>query len=112
MKEITFEQLPNAVSQLSLMVERIERLLLEQSNQPSSESDVPLTIKQASAFTGLAVSTLYGYSHRGEIPVSKRGKRLFFLKSELKQWLIDGKKPLWESSESIDPYAMIKGRRR
>ena len=52
----------------------------------------PLTIDQASEFTGLAKPTLYSMASQGRIPCSRRGKRLIFLESELITWIKEGRK--------------------
>ncbi len=90
--EITFEQLPKAVTQLYDKLENIERLLLHNSNRTPVESDSLLTIEQAGSLISLSVPTIYGLVHRSEIPVSKRGKRLYFSKQELTEWIKAGRK--------------------
>lgn len=50
-----------------------------------------LTVKQASEFLNIAEQTIYGYTHRKQIPFYKPHKKLYFLKSELEAWLRQGK---------------------
>ena len=51
-----------------------------------------LNIDEAAAFTGLAVSYLYKLTSAQEIPHYKpRGKMLYFDRSELENWLRQGK---------------------
>lgn len=76
-------------------LESIENLILEISKQPShseKESDKLFTIEQASEFLNLAKNTIYRYVQHATIPVSKKGKRLYFLKKELIQWVNEGRK--------------------
>jgi len=91
MTEFTFEQLPQAVSQLYDKLNTIENLLLNKKDH--SETDLLLTIKEASELIKLSVPTLYGYVSRNEIPFSKRpnSKRLWFSKKELTAWLFEGR---------------------
>ena len=49
-------------------------------------------LELAQAVTGLAPSTLYKLTSRGEIPHSKPGGRLYFRRSELEQWLMTDRK--------------------
>jgi len=81
----------------------IESLILEIKTQslqvPQQESDAILTIEQASEFLNLSKNTLYGYVQKAKIPVSKKGKRLYFSKSELLEWIKSGKK---QSQSEID----------
>lgn len=59
----------------------------------SGETNNPdhLTVKQASEFLDIAEQTIYGYTHRKQIPFYKPHKKLYFLKSELEEWLRQGK---------------------
>jgi excisionase family DNA binding protein len=51
-----------------------------------------LNIEEASQLTGLRIPTLYKYSSEGKIPVYKpEGKRLFFKRTELENWLLRNK---------------------
>jgi excisionase family DNA binding protein len=110
MTEITFEKLPQAVTQLYNKLENIERLLLEQSNESQSEPDQLLTIQQAGEFLYLAVPTLYRLVQRAEVPVCKRGKRLYFSKQELTEWVKAGrKKTLLETEKEAQQYINKKG---
>ena len=73
-------------------MENIERLLLEKSNESNQEADQLLTIKQAADLLNLSVPTIYGLTQRAAIPVCKQGKRLYFSKLELLNWIKLGRK--------------------
>jgi len=90
--EITFDQLPLAVHQIHDKLNNIERLLLSRSEISLPEEDKLLTIKQAAEFLVLSVPTIYGLVQRHEVPVCKRGKRLYFSKQDLTSWIKDGRK--------------------
>jgi excisionase family DNA binding protein len=92
-KLLTFDQLPNAVSLLSEKLDSIERLLQErnQSTQPDFTEQF-LTIHEAAEFMSLTVPTIYSKVSRGELPVMKRGKRLYFSRIELMEYLKEGRK--------------------
>ena len=51
-----------------------------------------LTIQEAADFMSLSVPTMYSKVSRSEIPVMKRGKRLYFSLKELTEYLRNGKK--------------------
>ena len=91
MDAITFEQLPSAFGTLFAKVENIERLL-QQKADSQTESDELFTIQQAAAFLKLSVPTLYGLVSRCQVPVNKRGKRLYFSKQDLTEWVKAGRK--------------------
>lgn len=82
---------------LEARLSNIENLLLDlkhNSKEPISQREVEelLTVKQAAELLKLSVPTIYGYVQRAEIPVSKRGKRLYFSKQELLDWVKEGRK--------------------
>jgi excisionase family DNA binding protein len=86
------------------LTERLDRIenLLENLSQAEKSVEVPeeiLTIEQASEFLNLSKNTLYGYVQKSKIPVSKKGKRLYFSKLELLDWVKSGKK---QSQSEID----------
>lgn len=91
MTNLTFDQLPEAVSQLQIQLNRIEQLISEKSTS-SITSDEVLTVSEAAAFLDLAPQTVYQKVSARELPFSKRGKRLYFLRSELEQWIAEGRK--------------------
>ncbi|WP_316758601.1 helix-turn-helix domain-containing protein [Pedobacter aquatilis] len=93
----TFEELPQAISVLHEKVDCIKDLLLENRSQNSQRPrDDLLTIRQAAKFLSLSVPTLYTKVSRKEIPVNKRGKRLYFSTVELSEWVRSGRKKTTE----------------
>ena len=51
-----------------------------------------LTIQEAAEFLSLTVPTMYSKVSKREIPVMKRSKRLYFSRTELLDYLKDGRK--------------------
>ncbi len=91
MQNITITQI--TPPELETLIENtIKKVLSVQQTPPYPQADEVLTIKQAAQLLCLSVPTIYGLVHRAEIPVSKRGKRLYFSKVELTQWIKDGRK--------------------
>lgn len=62
----------------------------EKSNS-QQEHDKLLSIQEAMIFLNLAKQTLYGFTSKNVIPFIKRGKKLYFRKLDLEQWLLEGK---------------------
>lgn len=92
MEKLTLENLPNAVSQLFLKLENIEKLLQHNNTVvPTEPNDILLTIDEAAQFLFLTKPTLYSKVSRGELPVMKRSKRLYFSKLELIDYLKQGR---------------------
>ena len=93
MKNLSFENLPQAVGLLIERIESLEKLLLENSGKKTSEpSGQLMTIDQAAEFLNLAKPTVYSMVSRGEIPYMKRSKRLYFCQQDLMAYIRDGRK--------------------
>jgi excisionase family DNA binding protein len=107
---LTFDQLPKAVNQLYLKLDLIQRLLEKSNEQPIEQPDQLLTIQQTAEFLSLAVPTIYSMVSRGELPVMKRSKRLYFSRIDLMNYLKQGrKKTLAETASEADQYLKRKG---
>jgi excisionase family DNA binding protein len=80
----------------NLIQSSVRKALSEQTN-PSTQgrtfqSHEYLSIEDACIYLNLPKNTLYGYCHNNIIPFYKRGKRSYFLKSDLDTWLASGRK--------------------
>ena len=111
MEQLTFENLPKAVTNLANEVSEIKRLLLSKSNEQATEApDQLLTVHEAAEFLSLAVPTIYSKVSKSEFPVMKRSKRLYFSRIELTEYLKAGrKKTLTEMATEADVYLKNKG---
>lgn len=109
--EMTFEQLPKAVTNLQETVNDIKRLLLEKSIEPQPQTDELLTVQDTAKFLSLSVPTIYGLISKGELPVMKRSKRCYFSKVELINYLKDGKRKTITELE-IEADAYLSNRKR
>lgn len=66
---------------------------IKQSNVSATEQPEQfLTIQEAAEFLNLAIPTIYSKVSKRELPVMKRGKRLYFSLKELTEYLRNGKK--------------------
>lgn len=107
MENLTLESLPKAFSLLRNEVGEIKRLLLEKSNPPRPEADSWFDLSELCFYHPDKPSkpTVYGWVHTGLIPCHKSGKKLRFLKSEIDNWLKQGrKKTLAEAATEADNY--------
>lgn len=93
-QNLTFNDLPTAVTMLTKEVSELKRLLVEKQEQPPTEQlEQLLNIQEAAALLHLTVPTIYSKHSKGELPgVCKRGKRLYFSKQSLIEWVKDGRK--------------------
>ncbi|MEX2437154.1 MAG: helix-turn-helix domain-containing protein [Candidatus Paceibacterota bacterium] len=93
MQNVTFESLPEAVTTLTKEISELKRLLIEKHKQaPIKEPEQLLTIQQASEFLSLSVPTIYSKVSKNELPFMKRSKRLYFSRTELLNYLKQGRK--------------------
>lgn len=93
METITFENLPKAVTNLTREIGEIKELLLKKHEQQlTPQSEQFLTIQEAAKLFNLTVPTMYSKVSKGELPVMKRGKRLYFSRNELLEYLKEGRK--------------------
>ena len=75
----------------------IENLILDLKHnplrvEPTEHPEQLLSIQQAAEFLSLSVPTLYSKVSKGELPVMKRGKRLYFSRTELMEYIKEGRK--------------------
>lgn len=110
MEAITYNNLPQAVERLFAKLEDIERMLHDTGKQSEPETDQLLTIKETATMICLSVPTIYGLVSRSEIPVCKKGKRLYFSKQEIQDWIKSGrKKTISDIENEADGYIRNKG---
>lgn len=91
MKQFTFEDLPDIIGKLDAKIDNIEKLLRENPQNSKNIENELLTIEEASKLLKLAVATIYTKVCKNEIPVNKQGKRLYFCKTELLEWIKSGR---------------------
>ena len=107
-----FEDLPQAIGLLHEKLDRIEKKLEERQPVKEEGPDL-LTVSEAAALLTLAVPTVYSKVCQREIPFSKRGKRLYFSKKELLDWIASGKKKTAKEleQEALSYLTNVKRRR-
>lgn len=112
MEVLTLETLPKAFTHLANEVSEIKRLLLEKSSEQPTETDHWFDLIELCQYhpDKPTKPTVYGWVNAGTIPVHKGGKKLRFLKSEIDNWLRQGrKKTLAETAAEAENYLKKKG---
>lgn len=107
---ITFNDLPNAVSNIYRRLENIEALLQNRTSEktPSPKNEI-MTIQEVATYLRLSKPTIYGLVHRRAIPCMKKSKRLYFSKVQLDNWLLAGQKTtLEETATEVDNFLSKK----
>jgi excisionase family DNA binding protein len=107
---ISFNDLPEAVAELTKKVDELYKIIT--NVQPQEPVDQFLTVKETAMFLHLSVPTIYSKAARRELPFMKRSKRLYFAKSDLEDYLKDGRvKTVREIEEEADQFLSSKNRR-
>jgi excisionase family DNA binding protein len=107
----------NPFESIESRLSNIETILLDwkyKQNNPISENETEqlLTVQQVAEMLCLTVPTLYGFTQRNEIPFSKRGKRLYFSKQEIINWIKEGRrKTVKEIAENPEQFLKTKKQR-
>ena len=80
---------------ISSISERVTANILKAVRNEQPPTDQPeqlLTIQEAAEFLSLTVPTMYSKVSKGELPVMKQGKRLYFSRTELMEYVKAGRK--------------------
>jgi excisionase family DNA binding protein len=110
---LTLETLPKAFAVLTNEVSEIKRLLLEKSKGNPKEADQWFDLNELCIYHPDKPSkpTVYGWINAGKIPHHKTTKKLSFLKSEIDNWLKQGRKKTFaELSSEADQFLTKKKR--
>ena len=80
-----------------IILERLERnreALIKEINRNGNQIEKAsalqskiLNVSQTAEYLFMAIPTLYGYTSKREIPHYKMGKRIYFKKAELDEWI-------------------------
>ena len=90
--EITFNDLPETVSQLRKDVREIKRFLFERGNElHSPETEQILTIEEAAELLHVSVDTVRKYMRRHEIVYSRKHKLTYFFRKDIMDWVREGR---------------------
>ena len=87
----------NPFAEIEARLNSIENLILDLKHhprkvEPTNPPEQLLTVQQAAKFLNLTVPTIYSKVSKGELPVMKRSKRLYFSSTELMEYLKEGRK--------------------
>lgn len=78
-------------------LERIENLIqaMNTTNNAIQHADLQpsiMTVKQVANYLSLSTSTIYGYTSSNNIPHAKRGKKVYFNKVAIDEWVFENKR--------------------
>lgn len=104
-----------------IIIERldaIERLLYEiksgkqVDNVPVVYANELMNVQQVAAYLSLSVQTIYGLVYKREIPNAKRGKRLYFKRGEIDEWIGKTRRKTMAEIEAEAANYIVKNPRR
>lgn len=110
MEELSFNDLPKAMSQLLQEMQEIKSLL--NTLQPPKPINRPILIDRACEILGKAKHTVYTLSRLGEIPSYRQGRKVYFFEDELLAWIVSGKKRTLAEIEAEFHNSIYKGTRK
>lgn len=102
----SIEQIKNSINQIHDRFDRVESFI--------SEYTKPfLDVKSASKYLNLPVTTIYHLVSKKKLPNYKIGKRLYFKKIDLDDFILDSnskRKSIKEIEQTATDYALSKGK--
>lgn len=91
-------------------LDRIERILNQkQVIQEQTETQI-MNVEELAKYLGMSTSTIYKKTSDMEIPRIKKGKKLYFIKEEIDEWLKKGKQMTNEEIEQEAANYLIKNK--
>lgn len=89
-----FESIENKLQYLESRIDRLTQLLQEsmQCRIEATSRETTDGIQLAVEVTGLAKGTVYNLVAERKIPHYKRGKRIYFSRQELQNWIKEGRR--------------------
>lgn len=95
--------------ELELLIQNsLQKILNSQQPQASQPEAEVLTVPEAAKFLRLSVQTVYTLISKGTLPVMKRSKRCYFSKSDLLEYLKQGRKNTLAEIESSAVQYLVK----
>jgi excisionase family DNA binding protein len=78
-----------------IILEKLDRIekAIEQlnANGPLANTNDPMDVKDLAAYLKISASTIYKFTSTRSIPYYKNGKRLFFKREEINDWIFTTK---------------------
>ncbi|WP_343329295.1 helix-turn-helix domain-containing protein [Polaribacter staleyi] len=101
---IPFEQTQLDVAEVKKDLKELKALLLNKAETTVGE-EKPIRVAEVAKLVGYKVQTIYKYCRHNEIPYHKKKEGLFFFKSEITDWIKQGKqKTLTEIEADTDAF--------
>ena len=93
----------------------IEKLLIDIYSKPVNSNAIKqndiMTIKELAGYIDISLSCIYKMTCNREIPCFKRGKRLYFKREEINEWVCKNRKKTMEEIEEEATAYILKNKR-
>jgi excisionase family DNA binding protein len=91
------KQMNNPFEVIEARLSDLEKLINDIKQRPTqavstAQHEQLLTVQEAAQFLNLSIPTIYSKVSKGELPVMKRSKRLYFSSKELMEYIKAGRK--------------------
>lgn len=91
-KELTFEKLPSKVVELCGEIKELKEVIMALTNKQDSQAAKEfINAEEAAQLLNISKNTIYSKSSNGLIPAIKRGNRIYFVRTELEEYMRTGK---------------------
>lgn len=99
---------------LTPIISESVRKSFQEFNRPNTDDSQKeyWDIKKTAEFLDLSKASIYRYTSSNQIPFHKRGKKLYFKKSDILAWLENGKNLTNEEYEEKAQSKLLKSRKR
>ena len=107
-KIMSFEQILRKIvrEENEVLLKSIKELLTEKTD--SIFDSKPMVFDEACAYISYSSTHLYKLTSKNLIPHLKRGKKLYFLKSDLDTWLIENKVKTMDEIKEVVSSDLLK----
>lgn len=89
---VDFQKLQEDVNDIRGMLLTLTDRLNQPVTNPALVEEPPLNVQQAADLLDVTTATVYDLVHKRRIPNHRPGKRLYFLRSELMDWIRNGRR--------------------
>jgi predicted DNA-binding transcriptional regulator AlpA len=109
---VDFEKMQLDVAEAKKDLKELKALFLNKA-ETTIEDETPIKIDKVSKLIGYKKQTIYEYCRFNKIPYHKKNNRLFFFRSEITDWIKQGKqKTLTEIEADTDAFLSNRTQRR
>lgn len=110
---ISFDAMPGMLASIMNKLEELEKKLENLQPTTSQTPDTWLSLKDLCQYlpSHPAEQTVYGWTSNHFIPYHKKGKNIVFLKSEIDEWLVGGKRKSLRDIEQ-EAFAFVNSKKK